>query len=373
MFKFSSSLFFSRFLSFFTVLFFCGITACSQSTKTEPIRGTWITNVASNALSSREKIKETVRLCKENGLNHIFVVTWNKGLTLYPSEVLKAKIGIAQDPFFSGRDPIQEIIEEGHAVGLKVHAWFEFGFSYGYKDSTTIWNQRYPQWVGRDVKGNLLQKNGFFWWSAINPEVQNFMIDLINEFVTKYDIDGVQGDDRLPAMPGEGGYDEATLRLYAEQHQGAAPPSNPKDSAWIQWKADQLSLFGKKLYEGVKKIKPSCWVTWAPSIYPWSKEQYLQDWPAWLKGGYADYVIPQLYRYNLKAYENVLKELSSQAPEGMKHKVFPGILTSLGDGYQSSRELTDQMIQLNRKYGFEGEVFFYFETLNRLPGKLYSK
>jgi hypothetical protein len=57
----------------------------------------------------------------------------------------------------------------------------------------------------------------------------------------------------------------------------------------------------------------------------------------------------------------------------MKHKVFPGILTSLGDGYQSPRELTCQMIQLNRKYGFKGEVFFYFETLHRMKGKFYRQ
>jgi len=25
------------------------------------------------------------------------------------------------------------------------------------------------------------------------------------------------------------------------------------------------------------------------------------------------------------------------------------------------------MISLNRKYGFEGEVFFYYETLNKAP------
>ena len=121
-----------------------------------------------------------------------------------------------------------------------------------------------------------------------------------------------------------------------------------------------------------KKIKKNCIVSWAPSIYPWSKEQYLQDWPTWLKEGYADFIIPQMYRYNIKAYEHLLKELQQQVPAHLKSKVYPGILTSLGDGYQSSRELTDQMIQLNRQFGYKGEVFFYFETLNRLSKGIYS-
>lgn len=364
------------FLSFLSALFILTQTACSQKTlstvSSEPIRGTWITNVASGILSSRDSIKAGVQLCKDNGLNHIFVVVWNQGKTLHPSAVTQRYVGLPQDERYSGRDPLQEIIEEAHAQNIKVHAWFEFGFSYAYKDSNNIWLQKYPQWAGRNNKGALLQKNGFFWWSSIRPDVQQLLKELVGEVVAKYDIDGVQGDDRMPAMPGEGGYDEYTIALYKKEHNEMAPLQNPFDTAFIQWKADKLSSFGKELYQSVKKVKPTCIVSWAPSIYPWSKEQYLQDWPKWLKEGYADYIIPQMYRYNIKAYESLLIELEKQVPAHLKPKVYPGILTSLGDGYQSSRELTNQMIQLNRQYGYEGEVFFYFETLHRLPKGMYS-
>ena len=336
------------------------------------IRGTWITNVASDVLKSKKNIEKAVKQCKENGLTDIFVVVWNGGVTMYPSKVLKRHIGIAQSPVYKGRDPIKEIIEAGHNAGLKVHAWFEFGFSYSYKDSNSVWMKKYPQWAGRNNKGALLQKNGFYWWSGINPDVQLFMKKLVSEVVKNYDVDGLQGDDRLPAMPGEGGYDASSLKLYAAQHYGAAPPQNSKDSSWMQWKADQLNAFGKSLYITVKDIKPACTVSWAPSIYPWSKEQYLQDWPKWLKEGYADYIIPQLYRYKIEAYETILKELVEQVPAAFKNRVFPGILTSLGDGYAASPELIKQTIELNRKHGFNGEVFFYFETLNKLKQPFYS-
>jgi hypothetical protein len=80
-----------------------------------------------------------------------------------------------------------------------------------------------------------------------------------------------------------------------------------------------------------------------------------------------------LYRYKIEAYEKILKDLNAMLPPEYKNRVFPGILTSLGDdAYQSTRELTDQMLQLNRKYGFNGEVFFYYETLNRLKGLFYQ-
>jgi uncharacterized lipoprotein YddW (UPF0748 family) len=362
----------SLLFSIFIVLLYTNCSTAQTSVTVEPIRGTWITNVASKVLYSKENIEKAVAQCKENGLNNIYVVVWNMGKTIHPSKVTEQYVGIKQNNNFEGRDPLKEMIDAGHKAGIKVHAWFEFGFSYTYKDTNSIWLKKYPNWVGRNNKGELLQKNGFYWWSSINPEVQKFMHALVTEVVKNYDIDGVQGDDRMPAMPGEGGYDDYTLKLYAKEHNGAKPPQNPNDSAWLQWKADQLSAFGKSLYQGVKKIKPTCTVSWAPSIYPWSKENYLQDWPTWLKEGYADYIIPQLYRYNLPAYEKILKELKTQVPTQYLNRVFPGILTSLGDGYQSTRELTDSMIQLNRKYGFNGEVFFYFETLNRLKSNFYT-
>lgn len=335
--------------------------------QTQPIRGTWITNVASEVLMSRENIKKAVDQCKSAGLTDLFVVVWNKGLTMYPSKVLHSYIGQEQDPRYAGRDPLQEMIEEAHPKGLKVHAWFEFGFSYAYKDSNNTWSAKFPEWIGRNNKGEALQKNGFFWWSALHPGPQKLLKQLMLEVVRRYDIDGVQGDDRLPAMPAEGGYDDFTRMLFAKERGGDALPDDPKSPAFLQWKADKLSAYGKELYTAVKKKKPDCVVSWAPSIYPWAKEQYLQDWPAWLKGGYADCIIPQLYRYKIADYESVLKALGEQVPASMKKKVFPGILTSLGDGYQASKEMMEQMIALNRKYGFQGEVFFYYETMNRLP------
>lgn len=349
----------------FSILFFSLFhTVMSQ----QPVRGTWITNVASDALHSKKNIEASVALCKRQGINNIYVVVWNKGLTMYPSAVLEKYIGIRQDPFYTF-DPLQAMIEAAHKENIKVHAWFEFGFSYAYKDSNTIWQQRYPHWAGRNNQGNLLQKNGFFWWNALHPEVQDFMQALVLEVVKNYNVDGIQGDDRLPAMPAEGGYDAWTKKHYRKKS-GKEPPLQHDAPAWLQWKADQLSAFGKKLYGAVKKQNPNCIVSWSPSIYPWSKEQYLQDWPEWLNGGYADYVMPQLYRYDIKAYEKILKELQSQVTPEQRKRVFPGILTSLGDGYLVHPEMLNQMIELNRKYGFEGECLFYFESLKKL-NKIY--
>jgi uncharacterized lipoprotein YddW (UPF0748 family) len=337
------------------------------------IRGTWITNVASEAMRSPEKIRETVAQCKKNGLTDIFVVVWNRGLTMYPSKVTESYIGIQQDSVYKGFDPLRVFIDEAHTVGLQVHAWFEFGFSYAYKDSSQpAWLAKYPHWVGKDAKGNLLKKNGFFWWNALHPEVQMFMKELVIEVVKNYAVDGIQGDDRLPAMPAEGGYDMYTKAFFAREHAGKEPPENPRETEWLNWKTNQISEFGKSLYKAVKKINPNCMVTWAPSIYPWSKEQYLQDWPTWLKEGYADYIIPQVYRYKLDAYEQTLKAIDNQVPAALKKKIFPGILTSLGDGYRADKNMLNSMMNINRKYGYMGEVLFYYETIRETTEPLYK-
>lgn len=349
-----------------TLLLFAFTSCFSQKKRVEPVRATWVTNVASDALYSKEKVAETVQRCKDFGLNTIYVVTWNNGVTMYPSEVVKKYIGVAQDPRYKGFDPIAEMIEQGHKAGLRVIGWFEYGFAYDYNDTSSLWLQRYPHWAGRSADGKLLQKNKFFWWNSLHPEVQQFMTELVLEFVKKYGADGIQGDDRLPAMPSEGGYDAYTKTWYAKEHKGATPPENSKDSAWLQWRANKLNGYIKKLYGQIKKTKKNYVVSWAPSIYPWSKEQYLQDWPAWLKGGYADEILPQLYRYDIKAYEKILKELQQQVPAKDRHKVFPGLLMALGDGFLVKQELLEQMIALNRQYGFNGESTFYYEGLKKL-------
>lgn len=359
---------------FFTTLIFSQFTLFAQSNEQTVIRGTWITNIASAAMHSPENVKAAVLNCSKNGLTDIFVVVWNGGVTMFPSKVVQKYIGIQQADGYNGFDPLKAFIDEGHKVGLRVHAWFEFGASYAYKDSAeNNWLVKYPSWLGKTNKGELLKKNGFFWWNTMNPEVQSFLKELIVEVITEYQVDGIQGDDRLPAMPSEGGYDDYSIHLYKTDFNGNTPPSNPKDTAFIQWKSDKLSAFGKSIYTVVKKIKPACIVSWAPSIYPWSKEQYLQDWPKWLNDGYADFIFPQLYRYKINDYEKILKELAIQVPINFKHKVFPGILTSLGGGYRVEQKMLDDMISLNRKYGYNGEVLFYYESFNHFQKPLYEK
>jgi hypothetical protein len=59
-------------------------------------------------------------------------------------------------------------------------------------------------------------------------------------------------------------------------------------------------------------------------------------------------------------------------PAALKKKIFPGILTSLGDGYRADKNMLNSMMNINRKYGYMGEVLFYYETIRETTEPLYK-
>lgn len=330
------------------------------------MRGIWITTTASTALDSRENIKTMVSNCKAAGINTIFIVVYNNARTIYPSSVMQKLIGKTQLEKFSGRDPLRECVEEAKAQGLKVHAWFEYGFSSSYSANGGAIVEAKPSWAGKDQAGNLLVKNGFDWLNGLNPEVQQFMIDLFKEVITNYEVDGVQGDDRLPAMPSTGGYDAYTVDLYKSENGGALPPPNPLESNWVNWRVSKLNQFVKRLNKEVKALKPSIQLTMSPSPFPWGRDEYLQDWPTWVDSGWVDAVIPQCYRYDIAAYNASLLQQKS-FHRNTKVPLYPGVLLRSGT-YTATDGFLSQMIQSNRNNGFKGEVFFFFEGIKDRSG-----
>jgi uncharacterized lipoprotein YddW (UPF0748 family) len=325
------------------------------------LRGVWVTTTASTALDSRANIKQMVQACKLAGINNLFIVVYNNARTTYPSTVMNNLIGKPILERFAGRDPLQECIEEAHAVGLKVHAWFEYGFSSSYSASGGSIVAAKPNWAAKDASGNLLVKNGFDWLNAFHPEVQDYMISLFKEVVNNYAVDGVQGDDRLPALPSTGGYDTYTVNLFKAENAGVAPPADYREAYWLSWRTKKINAFMKRLYTEVKAIKPAIKVTMSPSPFPWGRDEYLQDWPTWVDSSWVDAVMPQCYRYDISAYNATVAQQKSYY-RSTTIPLYPGVLLKSGSTIQSDALLT-QMIQTNRRSGFKGEVFFFYEGI----------
>ncbi|MFN6565068.1 MAG: glycoside hydrolase family 10 protein [Nostoc sp. ChiSLP01] len=325
-------------------------------------RGIWLTTTASQVLRSKEGIAQAMDFLAETGFNVVFPVVWNQAVTLYPSQTMLQNFGVEIDPMSVGRDPLEEVVVEARRVGLKVIPWFEYGFASSYNLNGGILLEKKPEWAGRDRNGNLLNKNGFEWLNALDPQVQEFLLNLVLEVVKNYDVDGIQGDDRLPAFPCEGGYDELTLTRYRQQFD-RDPPSNFKDAQWLQWRADILTDFWAHLYQQVKAVNPNLLVAAAPNIYDWAFVEYLQDSPAWLNRGIVDIINPQIYRRDFSSYQAIADTLvTQQFADTNLSKLAPGILMKLGN-YCISPEYLVQAIEYNRQVGIQGEVFFFYEGL----------
>jgi len=334
------------------------------------VRGVWVSNVGSTSLSSPENIDITVNKIDELGFNCAFVVVYNKSKTLHKSNVLKQALGeVSVDAvqLYPGWDPLKTFIDKAHIKGIKVIAWFEYGFASHYAGMPSPLIGAHPDWAALDINGANSNKNSFYWLNGFMPEVQKFLTDMITEVVANYDVDGIQGDDRLPAMPINSGYDSKTIQLYQKETSKAAPVLDT-DSDWMQWRASKLTNFGKDLRNAVKAIKPNCAVTFSPSTSGWSYQNYLQQWDKWLENGFVDVISPQLYRnesQGIKAYTDLVdKELNdviNSNPE-YKKKYFPGILVKSGT-YQTSDNYLAECIKYNRYKGIEGEVFFYFDGI----------
>ena len=328
-------------------------------TSTE-IRGVWLTTTDSTVLNSQDSIFEAMEFLASTGFNVVFPVVWNKATTQYPSQVMQKTFGIEISPQCVGRDPLASIIQAARQVGLKVIPWFEYGFASSYNLNGGMLLAKKPEWTALDIQGNLLKKNGFDWLNALNPDVQAFMSNLILEVVNNYDVDGIQGDDRLPAFPCEGGYDTATQQRYYSRF-GKNPPSNHKDTQWLQWRADILTQFWASLYHQIKAINPNLIVSVSPNIHDWAFKEYLQDTPALLQQRIVDIINPQMYRRDFNSYKSILNTTAQQF-FGALPRIAPGILIKLGS-YIISPDLLIQKIEYNRSQEINGEVLFFYEGL----------
>lgn len=326
------------------------------------IRGVWLTTTDSQVFHSQTHIAEAMNFLAETGFNVVFPVVWNQAKTLYPSQVMRQRFGIEINPAYLGRDPLAEVITEARRVGLKIIPWFEYGFASSYNSQGGIILAKKPEWAARDYQGHLLQKNGFEWLNALDYEVQEFLLDLILEVARNYDVDGIQGDDRLPALPSEGGYDSRTVELYYSTF-GKNPPKNPKDRQWLQWRADILTQFLSHLYREVKSVNRNLLVSMAPNIQDWAFQEYLQDTDAWMKQGLVDLIHPLVYRRDFKSYKGIVDQLiNKQFRDTTRLKLAPGILLKVG-AYRMSSDYLLQAIEYNRACGILGEVFFFYEGL----------
>jgi uncharacterized lipoprotein YddW (UPF0748 family) len=380
-----------------SLVLFAVLAGCATTEKTAPhsngeVRGTWITTTANTAIATPANTAKTMKQLREIGLNTVYVEVWKNGYTQFPSEALNKVIGVHQRPNFFPQDPsdsadtlkrtprdlLQETLIEAHRNGLITFAWFEYGFMAAYKTTNPHLRRMKPEILSRDITGNEVAPNGFVWMNPLHPEARKLLLDIVLEAVDKYDLDGVQLDDRIVWPYITMGYDDYTKKIYAQEHNGAMPPADHKDIAWMRWRADKVNEYARIFVQEVRAKRPNLMISLSPAVYPWSWEYYLLEWPKWAAWDAKDALsmvsdkakkitprwdefIPQVYRFTYPAFEKTWLEQIEHMKMlgGDRQKDMLAGIRVVGEGKDSTWDELRQSIDLTRKTGSGGHVLWF--------------
>jgi uncharacterized lipoprotein YddW (UPF0748 family) len=371
------------------------------------LRGVWLTNIDSQVLFSRDALAAGVNRLAELNINTLYPTIWNWGFTLYPSQVAERQLGVRQYLFgdqnppaataATERDMLAEAVELGHARGMAVIPWFEFGFM---APADYELYRRHPDWftqmrveppdpeeegvpetnpaapvdiqalLGNDspaadevtdpgiwMEGGVIPRR---WMNPFHPQVQKFLLELVDEVMTTYEVDGFQFDDHL-GLPVEFGYDPYTVALYRADHNGQAPPDDPQDAEWLAWRAAKISDFLAQVHTLVKNRRPNAVVSISPNPYPFAYVNYLQDWPTWVERGLVDELLIQIYRSDQNRF---IWEMNKPQATTARRQIptAVGILSGLRARPVGVDHITDQIAAV-RDRAYAGMSFFFYESL----------
>lgn len=272
-------------------------------------RAAWIATVANidwptrgnyDSESQKAEYIQLLDMHVKNGMNAVVVQIRPAADAFYPSEYepwsewLTGKQGRAPAPYY---DPLQFMIEEAHKRGLEFHAWCN-----PYRAELTIGKSSIaPDHITKKRPDWFLVYGGKRYFDPGNKEVQEYVVKVIRDIVKRYDVDALHFDDyfypyRIPNR------EFPDTRSYTRHGKGMAR------DAWRRSNVDSIII---KLNRAIKEEKPDCRFGISP-FGVWrnkSKDSLGSETTAgqtnyddlyadillWLREGYIDYVVPQLY------------------------------------------------------------------------------
>lgn len=275
-------------------------------------RATWLATVQNidwpktkgNAAAQKNELTAYFDQCKAGGLNACCLQVRSLCDALYKSSYepwgacLTGTRG--KDP---GYDPLAFAVEEAHKRGLELHVWVNpFRVtSAGSIATTDKVYQNCKDWI-------IKYDNGSFTGQIIDPgfpEARAYVIKVLMEIVSNYDVDGIIMDDYFYPYGGTTTEDAVSKAAYK--------PASMTDG---DWRRDNVDKTIKALYDAIQSAKP--WVRFGMGPFGiWTMQsavaqKYGISLPAgitglddyevqacntveWVKGGYVDYIAPQLY------------------------------------------------------------------------------
>ncbi len=344
------------------ILFCCVSKGFSIDHPDTEIRAVWLTtnyglDWPRNRTSQKEQEKELIAILdklQRHNFNTVMFQARTRGEVFYVSDIEPMSSIVATDENkYQQFDPLAFAIEECHKRGIEIHAWivtYPLGGdrhvrSLGSKSVT----KRHPS-LTKKFKNEWFIDPG-------NPRTDDYLMSIVNELVTNYDIDGIHFDyirypDNRGQFPDDGMY-----RLHG------------KGKSRADWRRDNITRFVNRVYDEVKEKKPWVQVSSSPlgryrtlneRGQGWTAfETVFQDAGKWMKTGKHDALYPMMY-YKEELFYPYLDDWQLHSNGRI---LVPGLgLYQMIELGWSSKDITDQ-VNYSREKGVQGQAYFRTEDL----------
>ena len=330
----------------------------------------WPKSVVKSPSDITEQKNELIVLLdslKEMNVNTVMLQSRVRGDLIYPSAIEPFSHVLTGIPGKNpGYDPLAFAIEECHKRGMQLHAWL-VTMPLGKDD---LIRRQGTLALSKRKKSLCTRYKGAWYMEPGNPATILYLVELVRELVSNYDIDGVHFDYiRYPDRTN--GYPDAALhRKYG------------KGRSLANWRRGNITALASALYKCVKELKPWVRVSCAPlgkynnltryKSYGWDAyNAVFQDAQAWLRDGIMDMILPMIYFDKNHFYPFVL---DWQENSNGRH-VIPGIgIYRLMPQYGGWSQLEiERQLNTSRSAGTAGTAMFRAEQLLGLGHAAYTK
>ncbi|MDD3238297.1 MAG: family 10 glycosylhydrolase [Candidatus Gastranaerophilales bacterium] len=344
--------------------------------KADELKGVWIRPIE----KSPDEIVKTVQNLDAAGINNIFLETYFHGKTIFPSKVLNDYNVTNQREEFVGFDPLRVWIDECHKRGIKVNIWFE---TFYVGNQNPVGNTKHvlnvhPDWANTTKAGyasnspvaSLSEHNGYFIDPA-NPAVQDYLLDLLKEIITKYRPDGINLDyirypqsiaAKFPSYDmSNWGYTQYARDEFKNLYNVDPVTIKYGTESWDLWaryRQDKITDFVKE----VRKITKPKNILLTTVVFPDRQkalETKMQDWKSWSTLNIIDGYTPLLLTSDTNTASNMLSDIKMNSQPCTK--VYAGLFVTFMGG--SIDDLLMQ-IQESRKLKANGVIMFDYAHLD---------
>ncbi len=353
------------------------------------LRGVYIATVSNinypskQGLDADELARELdviIENVKKANLNAIFFQVRPCADAFYESNIfptskfLSGEQGKGADEDF---DPLAYLINRAHADGIAVHAWINpLRISDGSVASPahelsalaeTSPARQNPEWVVCYGDGKMYFDPGY-------EAVRDLVAVGVAEILTCYDVDGIMFDDYFYPYPV---YDKnGKICVFDDS---ASYKEYEGELSLAEWRRENINELIKLCHNTVKTLAPECAFGVAPfGIWANDNEEnggsatkglsaydeIYCDSLAWVRGGYVDYIAPQIYWFfdTDAAPYAILVDWWSEAVGGSGVQ----LLVSLGVyRYEEGAPAGELSRQLEYAYsrGVEGSILYGYEQI----------